>query len=503
MDNDRKVNPSEPGSERSTDIVERSKMVFLREIVNEFKRRQQQYDLETEFAKTKRNRSVVIPLAVVGLILIFGVVVAGVTRYIQSSSLAITVDIDDFADVNLRDILDEAQRLQNQLEVAQRELRDLQEQRDVQIRQFERARDREIGLLAESPLGSAARTAREQELRNEAEQQIAAVRVETEPAIQELQERIADLQDRIAQYDSRQLEQAREQEEILNNQQRLFELEMAEVRDRYERQIERLTSDYEREISELEQFQAEFERTIRMRHSEELARLRARHADEIAALTLSFNPRMDGEALQPLLDAAPPAGITAFTGPGPFRPVLQEEGAASPGDYRAVQRQYEDFLLLLDRMRAIPFQNSVPPLLEQLDFRARDLVRQYDRIWRALGDSVQERDGIIARRDETIENQQLAIDRYNFSLNELSRFQGDTGYVIDPRDPEAVVVYVNPILTVVPGMVGYVFRRDDEFVGTIRFTGGAGGFTARVEETVEELEIRAFDKVLIEVQGGE
>lgn len=500
MDNDRKVTPGEPAAEGTTEIVERSKMVFLREIVNEFTRRQQQYDLETEFAKTKRNRSVAIPLVIAGLILVFGVLVTAVTRYIHASSLAIAVDIDDFADVNLRDILDEAQRLQNQLDVAQRELRDLREQRDTQIRQIERARDREIGLLAESALGAAARTAREQELRSQAEGQITTLRAEVEPAIAALEERIADLQERIAQYDTRQLEQAREQEEVLNNQQRLFELEMAEVRDRYERQIERLTTDYDREIAELEQFQADFERTIRARHAEEIARLRAQHTAELAALTLRFNPRMDEEALQPLLDAPAPAGATAFRGPGPFRAVLQEEGAATPADYRRVQQQYEEFQLLLERLRSVPYQNSVPLLLDQLDLRSRDLLREYDQLWRVLADSVQQRDGVIARRDTTIADQQQTIERHQFALTELSRFQGDTGYILDPRDPEAVVVYVNPILSVEPGTVGYVFRRDDEFVGTIRFTGGTGGFVARVEETVEEIEIRAFDKVLIEVQ---
>lgn len=504
MGDDREIKPpAEQLDSQTTEIVERSKMVFLREIVNEFKRRQQQYDLDVEFAKTRKNRSVAIPLTIVILVLVFGVVVAGVTRYIQSSSLAIRVDIDDFADVNLRDILDEAQRLQNQLDVVQRELRELQEERDTQVRQIERARDRDIGLLAEAGLTAAERTAREQSIRSEAAQSMESILAEVEPRIAELQERIADLQERIAQYDSRQLEQAREQEEILNNQQRLFDLEMAEVRDRYERQIARLTTDYEREIEELERFQAEFERTIRARHAEEIARMRDRHAAEIAGLTLRFNPVLDDEPLAPLLTAPARPGAVAFAGPGPYRALLQAEGAASATEYQRLQGQYREFMELLARLRAIPYENSVPAALDQLDLRARDLVRAYDSMWRTLGDSVQDRDSTIARRDQMIQDQSDTIARYRFSFSELSRFQGDTGYIIDPRDTEAVVVYVNPILSVAPGTLGYVFRRDDEFVGTVRFTGGEGSYIARVEETIDGHEVRAFDKVLIEVQEDE
>ncbi len=499
MDNDRKV--SKKGD--VTDIVERSKMVFLREIVNEFTRRQQQYDLESEFAKTRKNRSVMIPLVIVGLVLVFGVVVTGVTRYIQASSLAIRVDIDDFADVNLRDILDEAQRLQNQLDTAQRQLREVREDRDTRIGQIERNRDREIGLLDESALTAGQRVARAQELRDDATSRIDEVIAETEPRITELEERIAELQAAIAQYDSRQLEQAREQEEILNNQQRLFELEMAEVRDQYERQISRLTQDYEQEITELEQYQEEFARNIRARHSEELARLRAQHRQEIADLTLRYNPVMDEEPVAPLIAAAPAPGTAAFTGPGAFRDVLHREGAADAREYGALRQEYEQFHTILDRLQEIPFENSVPAALDQLDMRARALVRRYERVWRVLGDSVEDRDGIIADRDATIEGQRDSIAQFQYSLAELSRFHGDTGYIIDPRNREEVVVYVNPILSVAPGTVGYVFRRDDEFVGTIRFTGGSGSHLARVEETMEDMEVRAFDKVLIEVQEDE
>lgn len=492
MDNDREITKAD----QTTDIVERSKMVFLREIINEFSRRQQQYDLETEFARTRKNRTIAIPLIVAGLILVFGVLVTLVTQYIQTSSLAIQVDIDDFADVNLRDILDEAQRLQNQLDSTERELQALRENTQTRIRQVERARDRDIDLLAESDLTANQRLNRERELRAAAEREIELITAETDAEIAALEERISELRADIAQYDSRQLEQAREQEEILNNQQRLFELEMNELRNRYETQISRLTREYESEIDELERFQEEFARSIRARHAEELARLRARHQEELAALTLLYNPVVEEPRIRPLLGAPSPPGAAAFRGPVPFRQVLQQEGALRATEYRALTRQYEDVMALLTRLQEVPYENSVPAVLRQLELRVRDLTRQYDRAWSVLGDSVENRDAIIAGHRET-------ISQFRYSLAERSRMEGDMGYIIDPRDPEAIVVYVNPILTVAPGSTGYVFRRDDVFLGTIRFRESRGTLVARVDQLVDDQEIRAFDKVLIEVQEVE
>jgi hypothetical protein len=51
MGDERKI---EKSSENIQDLVEQSKLVFLRELATEFQERQAQYNLEEEFAKTKK-----------------------------------------------------------------------------------------------------------------------------------------------------------------------------------------------------------------------------------------------------------------------------------------------------------------------------------------------------------------------------------------------------------------------------------------------------------------
>lgn len=490
MDNERKMSkkPEEP----VTALVERSKMIFLQEIVEEFRHGQAQYDLQAEFAKTKKNRSLMVPGVILALIILFSVVVVGVTRYIQTSSRSIQVDIDDFADVNLRDVLDEAQRLQNQLESTQRELRQLQGELADNISRVERERDRGIQLLENQGLSAAQRTARTNELNAQAESEIESLQGEYTPRIAELEERILDLQDQIAQYDSRQLEQAREQEESLNNQQRIAELEKQEIREQYEAEIARMTESYESEIAQLESFQQEFERTMRLRHSEELAALRARYEGELASMYERYNPVFDDQ-VQRLLNTEVSPGRDTFGPLAGYSAVLGNNDIATRQDYGELQRRYRELQQIVDRMQEIPYENSMDPAMDQLESRIYDLVMRYEQLWTSLEDTVVARDDVVAEQEREIEE-------FTYSVNELARVNGETGFIIDPRNPENIVVHIASVRNVREGALGYVFRRDDEFIGSVRFVRRDGRMVARQLETLEDQEIRAFDKILIEAQ---
>ncbi|MFW5693545.1 MAG: hypothetical protein ACOCYB_00145 [Alkalispirochaeta sp.] len=494
MDNDGKMNENQSSSDQnggfqSKQLVERSKQVFLREIVNEFRRKQQQYDVGVEFAKTRRNRSILVPAVILALIVIFSVVVVAVTQYIQRSSRSIQVDIQDFADVNLRDILDEAERLQNELESAQRELRQVEDEFDNRVGQVERARDRDIQLAQEQELSEAQLNDQIAGIENEAEAEIEALNEEYQPRIEELQARIADLEERVAEYDSRQLEQAQEQQELLDNQNELHELEMQELRDEYEQEIESLTQSYEREISELEQYQEEFEESIRQRHANEIARLERR-----------YNPIFDDETVEQLLGTPESEAAAGFASVGPYDSLLSQEGIISRSDFGGLEDQYSNIQQLIGRLQEVPYENSVPEALTQIDRRTRDLLAQYNDIRERLQDTVIGRDEVIEERDETIDRQDSRISEFLFALDQFARVNGDTGYIIDPRDEENIVVYINRIRNVSIGSIGYVFRRDDEFVGTVRFEDRDGRITAQLVDTAEDMQLRAFDKVLIDVQ---
>ncbi|MDA3947949.1 MAG: hypothetical protein PF508_01880 [Spirochaeta sp.] len=498
MDDERKM--SDEKRKPGTELVERSKMVFLREIVEEFQEKQAQYDLQAEFAKTKKNRSYMVPGVILGLIVVFSLVVVAVTQYIQTSSRSIQVNIDDFADVNLRDVLDEAQRLQNELEAVQRELRQTETELADAIERVERERDRAVQLLEDRNLSVAQRNARRQELEAQAASEIESLQAEYQPRIATLQEEIEQLQEQIAQYDSRQLEQAREQEEVLNNQQQIAELEKQQIREQYEAEIERLTATYESEIAGLEQFQEDFERQIRQSHANEIAALQRQHRQALNEMFARYNPQFTEGSLLGLLDRELPTPDDPAAAIAPYSPLLGAEGVANRTEYATLQQRYEELLSIIARLGEIPYEGSVAPAIGQLEQRSYDLIRRYERLWTGLRDSVIDRDTIIAARNNTIDEQRAELDQLLFALEELTRFNGETGYILDPRNPDEIVVYVSRIRTVREGALGYVFRRDDEFIGSVRFVRRDGRMVAELVETVGEMDLRPFDKILVEAQ---
>jgi hypothetical protein len=351
-------------------------------------------------------------------------------------------------------------------------------------------------LAQEQELSQAQLNNRIAEFENQAETEIAALNEEYQPQIEEIQARITDLQERIAEYDSRQLEQAREQQEVLNNQNRLHELEMQELREDYEAQIEELTASYEREISELEQYQAEFEQSIRQRH-----------ANEIARLVRLYNPSFGDESVADLLGVPETSAASGFASVGPYDSLLSQEGIISRRRFTQMDEQFGNVRDLIARLQQVPYENSVPSALTQIDRRTRDLLAQYEQIREGLQDTVfsrdqviREREATIADRDETISQRDARISEFLFALDQFSRVNGDTGYILDPRNEDNIVVYINRIRNVSAGSIGYVFRRDDEFVGTVRFEDHDGRITARLVDTAEDMQLRAFDKILIDVQ---
>ncbi len=537
MGDDREV------TRESTDLVAQTKLEFLREVIQDFKRRQSRYDLGHEFAKTKKNRSPLVAVMIVGMIVLFAAGAIGVTAYINQTQGNIQVDIGDFEDVNLRELLDQAQQLEQEMQAAQRRLDSLISERDNRIRSIRQSAEREIELLGARNISQAEINRQAEQIRGQAEQEVAEVENEYADRIAEAEAEIEDVQDRMAQYDSRQLEQAREQERILNNQSRIHEIELENQAAEYKAQIENLTEDYEAQIAELETFAQNLEANLRQSHTEEIARLEAEHAQDIADLIALYNPTFTAPDILALVNA--PSDLQALQGAQlvAFDSALAAEGVISREGYDALANRLSEYMTLIERLREVPYENSVPSTLSQLEYRVVGLIRWYEELWDGLLETVAGRDQIIAQRNNTIAQReatigdleaevqaqirarqqavaeqveereqavadlqaviaqrQAEIDRFLYALEELTNQNRENGYILDPRNTDNIVVYLDALRQVVDGTIGYVFRRDDEFIGTIRFESDGSRVSASLVELAGDTKLAPYDKVLVEVQ---
>ncbi|MFW5728077.1 MAG: hypothetical protein ACOCYG_00315 [Spirochaetota bacterium] len=501
MDNEREVGKGRSRRRSEQDpqaLVERSKMLFLQEILREAGEEARQYSAHEEFAKTKRNRSLLVPGIILLLVALFGVGMFFTTRRIESSTQDVQVTIEDVEDVDLMEVLDTAQRLEDQIAAVQDRINDLEEGRDSSIAEVENGLQRDIRLIQEqTDLSEGERNARISGARDEADAEIDEIRAEYDGQIAEAEEELADLQQRLDQYDARRLEQAREQQEVMDNQKRLHELEMEELREDYEGRIANIRSNYDERIQELEDFQEEFE-----------ARMRERHQRELEELTLRYNPDLSDSEVGSLLAATVAPSLLDAEGISDFDQRLAREDVSDTQEYQDLGEQVAAFGSIVDRLQDIPYENSIPDALNQLEARNRRIIQEYERMWMELADTVDERDEVIASRDRAIRNLESTIgdlesriNQFIYALRGLTTENRENGYILDPRRSDRILVYLDRIRDVETGTTGLVFRQDDEFIGRIRFEAVPDGTTtASLVELADGKELRPFDKVLIVVQ---
>ena len=141
---------------------------------------------------------------------------------------------------------------------------------------------------------------------------------------------------------------------------------------------------------------------------------------------------------------------------------------------------------IIRRMNRIPYINSVAPSLDKIEYFSRELTGRYEKMWGGLADSVRVKSA--------------HLNHFRYAFDYLARTEPESGYIVDPRDPDAIYVHLRAVHMVKDGTTALVFRKDDEYVGRIQFYAGSAGIMARVVEVQEGRKIQPFDRILIKVQ---
>ncbi len=493
MDNEDQIN-----EEQIRDLVAQSKKFFLRDDERQLTP-YRGYNLAEEFAKTKKNKSPVVWLSVLLFTTIFIAMSVVLTLYIQAEAKRVPVGIADFADINLKDVLDKAKRYENEKNMALRKLEDLKAKMEREIEDARTSADREIALINNTEgLSAAEKNRRLALIRQRRENSIGEIQDRYNEQIEQTEREIEAAQEKIDEYDTRLLEKAREQEEILNNQRMKFELEIQETVNYYEGRIAELENQMNEEINSLKTYHDSFVRQLRANHANEIARLKETHKNEIAALKeshkneierliLLYNPIFDSPAIKRILAQNAGEEITEPPSLNEYHTVLQRENILNSEEFERLRSYTLDSEAILERLQQIPFKNSVSPALEQLRLRSWFIVREYEKLW--------------AEMANVIEDKSMTINQFEHSLNSLVKKSRENGYILDPRKPDNIIVYIDRNLVVKTDDLGYVFRKDDDFIGTIEFNVSEKGITASLIALRDENRpIEPFDKILVQVK---
>ena len=160
------------------------------------------YSLEIEFARTRRNRNIAVWLAVSGFVFFLVAATVAITLFIEKKNMESGLVISEYQDLNLRDLLDNSRKFQNELDRSKKTLAELRIKKQAEV--------------------NAAATAGSRR----------AISRKYDRLIRAEESNIADIQKKIDQYDLTMRDNIRKAEAMVNNYRRLHAIELQREKDR-------------------------------------------------------------------------------------------------------------------------------------------------------------------------------------------------------------------------------------------------------------------------------
>ncbi|HUX37430.1 MAG TPA: hypothetical protein VMV44_05960 [Rectinemataceae bacterium] len=453
-------------------LIHREAEDFLSKARDATKDIREVYDLEKEFAKTHKNRSLMIPLVTLATLLVLGGIAWGVTYWIQAANNAAPVDVASFDDLNLKDLLDTAKRNENDMASAQSDLHqlqfDLRSSLDAADQEYEsnieNIKARVVRPAEVTKQSAAAKAARDAKKR--------AVQASFAPRMAAKNAEIAAIQAKIDSYDQRLMQQAQAQQAVLDSANKKFDLERKS-----------LVSDYEKRLAD-----------VVARRKSDIAALNTQRARLVASLTVRYNPVFTDQRMQSLL-----AGWKAPSTYGPYAALpayLATAGVLSAEDQAKLDASLSDFGYIAEQLRQVPWINSVPDALSRLESEGLQSATLYRSSLAAAAAAIEARDKTIAALTDRAVAAETARDRLRWAVGSYADIRREAGFVVDPRDSSGVVLVMSPLVPVPDGASAFVLR-GDKTIATLRISSRGDEKIGVVQSLVDGQSILPFDSVLV------
>ncbi|MDR1074309.1 MAG: hypothetical protein LBL45_11685, partial [Treponema sp.] len=195
------------------------------------------YDLETEYAKFAKNRSWFVILLVSGTVLITGIVVWIASGIIEKQKREVSVAIEAFEDLNLKNILDLVSRVEGDYQSAITDRAALEARRAVETSDLETTAEGERYKIRSLSLSTWETARRIAAIDSELERAIHEVNGRYTGQLQEVDVKIEEYSKQLMSFDRDRVEQAQEMQKIADAEALRFRYEKEQLITRYEGQL--------------------------------------------------------------------------------------------------------------------------------------------------------------------------------------------------------------------------------------------------------------------------
>ncbi|MBP5403211.1 MAG: hypothetical protein J6Y36_08650 [Treponema sp.] len=259
MGNDNKIKPV-IDLDNTANLPEKRKgnevLLFLQDELIPLRKKKQvtSYDLENEYAKTRKNKDtkiwLTLSLTLVGVILLTW----GIVTRMSVSNREIEVNLEAFEDLNLRNLFNALSKTQDLYEKASKNKAELQAALDGRIDQAKRTRDSDIVYIKKLNLPKKSRIEREEKVLQTYRDTVKAAHEEYDEKISAAEIELKQYEEQLKNFDSENVEKAQAWEKEMDSQRQVHEIEKKQLVEEYEAKIEELktamASDQERSYKE-------------------------------------------------------------------------------------------------------------------------------------------------------------------------------------------------------------------------------------------------------------
>lgn len=354
MGNDNKITEEEKSKQ-----IHKEVMLFLGKELERIHQTstEQAYDIQKEYAKTRKNHSPFSALMLIGCFLIVLAIAFLITKTISSINNDISVSVAVFDDLNLKNLLNTVGAAQANYENAVKKRATIEGDMAVKLKTAEETRTNDLFVIESmTRLTNKKRAELEAEAEKKYKEALVAIHDEYEGQLVQADKEIQEYKSQLAEFDAAKVQAAQEKEKALDSERRVKELEQKKIRDQYELRI-----------SELNQKLADTQK----RSSEDMRRAVGSVSEQYQAEIALLDPRLNDSKANRIIAETKNSSAVDFNGAS----ALNARGITSTqltGAMNNYQKLYDDYKYLDKALVALPQKNSIPSYVAA----SRKLVNQ-------------------------------------------------------------------------------------------------------------------------------
>ncbi len=342
MGNDNKIT-----EEQKSNQIHKEVMLFLGKELERIHQtsNEQTYNIEKEYAKSKKNHSPFSALMLISCFLVVLAIAFIMTKTIAAHNEEITVSVAEFDDLNLKNLLNTVGAAQTNYDNAVKKRATIEGDMTVKLKAAEDAHTNDIFVIdSMTRLTKKKRAELVAEADKKYKEALAAVHEEFDGQLAQADKEVSEYKSQLAEFDSAKVQAAQEKEKALDTERRVKELEQKRIKDQYESRI----AEMNKKLADTQK-----------RNSDEMRAAVSSVSEQYQAEIAMLDPRLNDSKAGTIISNANTSTAADFNAGTAMteRGINSQKISAAMSEYQAI---YDDYNYLDKAVAAIPQKNSIP-----------------------------------------------------------------------------------------------------------------------------------------------